>query len=213
MLVVDSLSKQFRDSLVFSDLSLSVSSGERLAIIGPSGSGKTTLLKCIAGLLQPEQGSIRTEKSVFNEDLFSLPAWQRQVGMVFQDLALWPHLTVAEHVSSVLRWTKTPVQARAAKLDDILSMLEIQELRSRYPEQLSGGQQQRLAFARLFAGAPKIILLDEAFKQMDERLRTLIWDNLQSLQDKNDVIILFTSHNKYEVEQYATNVFNMPVVE
>ena len=209
MLTVESISKKIEGNVILNDFSFSINSGERLALVGPSGSGKTTILKCIAGLLKTDTGKITCCNKVFNDTGIFLPPWERKIGMVFQDLALWPHLTIKQHLDYVFKWIKYEKSQRNYRLNYLLTLLEIEQFKMRYPHQLSGGQQQRLALARLLASEPAIALLDEAFNQLDSKLSEKIWKILIDLQSNNNLTIIFTSHDRDAVNQYSTNTVNL----
>lgn len=209
MLRVESISKNLGGNEVFNDLSLSVEAGQRLALVGPSGSGKTTVLKCIAGLIQIDLGKIVWRGKVFNDRKTFVSPWKRKVGMVFQDLALWPHLSVEQHLGSVFKWIKYKKERREQRLSYLLDLLEMDHFKLRYPHQLSGGQQQRLAIARLLAAEPEIALLDEAFNHLDAKLNEKIWSILIELQSNNDLTIIFTSHDNDTVDRFSTNLVNL----
>jgi len=209
VLTVESISKKIDGDVILSDFSVSVTPGERLAIVGPSGSGKTTILKCIAGLLVTDSGKITSGKQVFNDSDVFLPPWERKIGMVFQDLALWPHLSVKQHIDYVLKWIKYNKDRRKERLNYLLTLFEIEQFKMRYPHQLSGGQQQRLALVRLMASEPKIALLDEAFNQLDSTLSDKIWEILMDLQSESTLTIIFTSHEQDTINRYSTKTVNL----
>jgi iron(III) transport system ATP-binding protein len=173
MVVIDAkkLSKRFKETLAVKSCDLQVGSGEILALLGPSGSGKTTLLRLIAGFERPDQGEIsiagRTVVDVARG--VWLPAEDRGVGMVFQDYALFPHLTVAQNVEFGLR--NSNKAARRARVAELLKLTEMSHCANRYPHELSGGQQQRVALARALAPRPGVVLLDEPFNGLDPDLR------------------------------------------
>lgn len=172
-LVVDNVQKWLGGLQILSGASFTAQKGRIVALLGASGSGKTTLLRCIAGLEQPEIGAIRiggTAVLDHQADL-ALPPEQRQIGLVFQSYALWPHKTVLENVAYGLKLRKVAAAEIKAKVEAILDKLGLAHLAARYPDQLSGGQQQRVAICRALVYEPKVLLLDEPLSNLDAKLR------------------------------------------
>jgi sulfate/thiosulfate transport system ATP-binding protein len=203
---VQDVSKSFEGQPVLDRVSLSVAKGEFVALLGPSGSGKTTLLNIIAGLTQPDSGSLRVD----GEDITRLPAGQRRFGMVFQSYALFRHMTVAENVGFGLRVaprrTRTNRMARSEKVRALLEMVELEELGSRYPAQLSGGQRQRVAMARALAIDPRLLLLDEPFSALDAKVRVTLRRSVRNLQKKVGVSAILVTHDQSEAWALADRV-------
>ena len=170
---IQNLTKRYGDMLALNDVSLTIESGEFLILLGPSGCGKTTLLRCIAGLETPDEGEIIIgDKVVFSsEKNIFIPPGDRNLGMVFQSYALWPHMTVRDNMKFGLDVIKMPVQQADKRLAKVLTDLGMSELRDRYPSELSGGQQQRVALGRLLAAEPAVFLMDEPLSNLDARLR------------------------------------------
>ena len=162
-LSIQGISKSFGATPVLRDINLTVESGDLFFILGASGCGKSTLLRIIAGLETPDSGSILAD----GRDLSHLPAHLRGIGMVFQQYALWPHMTVAQNVSFGLEVQRVPARERPARVSDALDLVRMNDLGARYPHEISGGQQQRVALARALAVRPKIVLLDAPLSNLD----------------------------------------------
>lgn len=172
-LVVDNVQKWLGGLQILSGASFAAEKGRIVALLGASGSGKTTLLRCIAGLEQPEIGRIAIGGRTVLDDQakVALPPEQRQIGLVFQSYALWPHRTVFDNVAYGLKLRKTPQAEVKARVEAILDKLGLGHLAARYPDQLSGGQQQRVAICRALVYEPKVLLLDEPLSNLDAKLR------------------------------------------
>src|SRR5262245_9915019 len=167
ILEINALNKGFGKQPVLEDINLSVESGEFLTFLGPSGSGKTTLLRLIGGFERPDGGRIVLEGT----EISQLPPHKRQVNTVFHSYALFPHLTVFQNIAFGLQNIKVPKAAISRKVEQALDMVQLEGYGSRFPEQLSGGQQQRVALARALVMEPKVLLLDEPFGALDQKLR------------------------------------------
>jgi ABC-type Fe3+/spermidine/putrescine transport system ATPase subunit len=180
---IERVSKRFHGHLAVDDVSLSISQGELVTILGPSGCGKTTLLRMVAGLLDPDQGRIALGDRVIADPAarVRVPVEKRGVGLVFQDYALWPHLTVRQHLSFPLELRRVRGAQAAARVGELLRLVRLDGLGERLPGQLSGGQQQRVALARALAADAQLLLLDEPLSNLDARLRQAMRDELQSL--------------------------------
>lgn len=186
------------DGSILDNFSMSVEKGEIVGILGSSGCGKSTLLRLIAGLEVPCKGCISIcNRTMVDEQTFVEPE-HRGVGMVFQDYALFPHLTVAQNIAFGLH--RLPKHERKARLEEMLEMVELTELRHRYPHELSGGQQQRVAFARALAPNPSILLMDEPFSNLDADLKEKIRAELKELLKKAATVCIFVSHDQRDVE-------------
>lgn len=175
-------------------ISLQVHQGEFLTLLGPSGSGKTTLLQLVVGLLTPTQGRI----VLAGNDITSLPPERRNMGVVFQNYALFPHMTVAENIAYPLRLRRVPVRERIEKVDDALRMVELDGLGHRRVNQLSGGQQQRVAIARALAYEPDILLMDEPLGALDRALREAMQRELRDLQQRLRFTCVYVTHDQDE---------------
>lgn len=183
------------------DVSFEVKEGEILALVGESGSGKTTLLRLIAGLEHPDSGKISLSGQVIVEGKKSVPAHQRQVGMVFQDYALFPHLTILENVKFGLSKGNTDQIAL-----DTLKLVGLTEDFSKYPHQLSGGQQQRVALARAIAPNPKILLMDEPFSNLDAMLKDQVREEIRQIIKKTGITAIFVTHDTKDALSTADRI-------
>jgi iron(III) transport system ATP-binding protein len=193
-LEVRGLLKRFGDTEVLRGAELAVPAGSIMALLGPSGCGKTTLLRCIAGLERAEGGEVRVgDRRVSGADTF-VPPERRRIGMVFQDWALFPHLSVARNVGFGL----TKDQRRSGRVAEALEMVHLEPFADRMPGTLSGGQQQRVALARALANRPEIVLLDEPFSNLDATLRVRIRTEVQRLLRDLGVTALFVTHDQEE---------------
>ncbi|GAB5603451.1 ABC transporter ATP-binding protein [Thermus sp. FJN-A] len=183
-------------------LELSLQKGEVLALLGPSGSGKSTLLKLIAGLLSPDRGFVRFE----GQDLTPLPPEGRKVGFLFQDYALFPHLTVAENIAFALVEARWPKGAREGRVRELLERMELGPHAAKRPQELSGGEQQRVALARALANRPRLLLLDEPLGALDLRLREELLFFLRRTLREEGVTTLLVTHDQGEAFLLAHRV-------
>jgi sulfate transport system ATP-binding protein len=202
---VRGLHKAFDGNPVLRDVSLDVPDGELVALLGPSGCGKTTLLRIIAGLEVPDAGEVLHR----GEDVSAYSARERNVGVVFQHYALFRHMTVAENVAFALRVRKRPRAEVDARVGELLSLVQLDGYRHRYPSQLSGGQRQRVALARALATSPRILLLDEPFGALDARVRQELRRWLRRLHDELHVTSVFVTHDQEEAFEVADRVVLM----
>jgi sulfate transport system ATP-binding protein len=208
---VRGLQKQFGKVVVCDNLNLDIASGELVALLGPSGSGKTTLLRIIAGLEFSEPGSGRIK--FHGEDVTDLPAGKRGVGFVFQHYALFRHMTVAQNIAFGLtvqpRRERQSKEAIAARVQELLKLIQLPDLGNRYPAQLSGGQRQRVALARALAVQPKVLLLDEPFGALDAQVRKDLRRWLRHFQREIGVTTIFVTHDQEEALELADEVVVM----
>lgn len=200
------LSKAYRGApRALDSVDLDVAAGELLVVVGPSGSGKTTLLRLIAGLEQPTQGTIR-----FGErDLTRVPPHQRQVAMVFQDLALYSHLRVRENLAFGLAEERKPApgsQPTAERVLEVAQMLGIQQLLDRYPAKLSGGEQQRVALGRAIARRPAVLLFDEPLSSLDTKRRRTLRQEIKAVQRQLAVPAIYVTHDEDDALALADRV-------
>ncbi len=193
-LVVDGLCKRYGGEMVLDRIGFSIAEGEVLALLGHSGSGKTTTLRLIAGLEVPDAGEI----SLFGRRVERLPARERNLGVIFQNYALFPRMTVAENIAFGLRIRGISRADRDRVVADLLGMIGLVEQREKYPSQLSGGQQQRVAIARALAYRPAMLLFDEPFSALDPRTRAGLRREIRSLLRKLRVPALFITHDQEE---------------
>ena len=187
---------------VLTDVSIAIEPGEFFALLGPSGSGKSTLLRLLAGFLRPQSGAIR----VSGEDVTRIAPWERDIGMVFQNYALWPHMTVAANVAFGLEERRLPRSDIARRTAAALELVGLAEYGARRPGQLSGGQQQRVALARTIAIEPKVLLLDEPLSNLDAKLRIHMRAELLALQRKLGITTIFVTHDQEEALSIADRV-------
>ena len=194
---VSHVSKRLGAHQALTDVSLEVASGDAMVILGPSGSGKTTLLRMVAGLEVPDSGTITVHGTrVAGSGRNLVPPHERGLGFVFQDLALWPHLTVAENLGFVLGSARVPRAERASRGQRALDMMQIGPLGSRYPHQISGGEQQRVALARALVGQPRVLLLDEPFSSLDPELRATLRAELHQVRRELRVTMVYVTHDR-----------------
>ena len=206
-ITLNTLNYAYDDHRLLKDFSLSVKSGERLVLLGPSGCGKTTILRLIAGFMAPQQGSILLEgKTVSRDGAILVAPEHRNLGMVFQDLALWPHLSVKGNIEFGLKARKVPRQTRELKIREILTLTGLQGYESRMPSELSGGQQQRVALARALVLEPHILLMDEPLSSLDWELNRRLRQEILALQQKLGFTMLYVTHNREEAFEIATRV-------
>ena len=198
---------------ILTGLDLSLGKNEILCLLGPSGCGKTTTLKLIAGLLPPTQGSIEINGHVVDSESLNLAPEKRNVGMIFQDYALFPHLTVTDNILFSLH--KQSQSKQKEKLDYVLDLVNLTEFASRYPHQLSGGQQQRVAIARALACSPELLLLDEPFSNIDSQVRHHLIEEMRGLLKSHNMSAIFVTHSKEEAFAFADRlaVFHQGKIE
>ena len=209
-LAIANVSKRFGSHQALMDVSLGVAAGEAVGILGPSGCGKTTLLRLIAGLEVPDSGEIRLAGAkVSGAGCAWVPAHERGIGFVFQDLALWPHLTVQKNLDFVLESAKTPRADRKARARDVMTLVRIELLSARYPHELSGGEQQRVALARALVGQPRVLLFDEPLSSLDAELRATLRAELARLQRALRVTTVYVTHDREDVAVLADRVVEM----
>lgn len=193
-LVLEEISKTFRGTEVLNDIRLQVETGELICLLGPSGSGKSTILRLIGGFEQPDVGIIQLD----GEQIQDAPPNKRNIGFVFQDYALFPHLTVQENVAFGLKCKKVPRAEAQERIRSVLRLVGLTGLEKRYPKQLSGGQQQRVAIARVVALRPSVLLLDEPLSNLDAKLRRQIRLELRTLQQELGITTIMVTHDQEE---------------
>jgi ABC-type Fe3+/spermidine/putrescine transport system ATPase subunit len=194
LLSIRSVSKQFGKHVVLNNISLDVAEGEFLTILGESGSGKTTLLRIIAGFESARSGEVW----MGSERLDTLPPYQRRVNTVFQNYALFPHLTVEENVAYGPRVARTPVDEIRSRVDEALAKVQMQAFAKYKPSKISGGQQQRVALARALVNRPQLLLLDEPLSALDANLRRQMQMELKTLQREVGITFIFVTHDQEE---------------
>ena len=217
------MSKNFGATPVVKGVDITVEKGEFVSLLGPSGCGKTTILRMVAGFDQPNSGEVFLN----NRDITHLKPAQRELGMVFQDYALFPNMTVGENIGFGLKVAKKETGEIRQRVGEMLELVKLSGLHGRMPYQLSGGQQQRVALARALANRPRVLLLDEPLSALDAQIRISVRDEIKSLQKSLGITTLFVTHDQEEalamsdrtviinegkVEQIDTpqNVYNQP---
>lgn len=189
------------------NFSLQIEKGEVISILGRSGSGKSTVLRLLAGLEKPEKGRLVIQDEVLFDNKTFLQPEKRGIGMVFQDYALFPHLTVAENILfGLFRMKKSDKKKR---LEEVLELVELQDFGKRYPHQLSGGQQQRVAIARAVAPNPHLILLDEPFSNLDAELQGKIREELRDILKKANITSIFVTHDEKDAHILADRIVRL----
>jgi putative spermidine/putrescine transport system ATP-binding protein len=199
---VRGVSKAYGASIVLQPMELKVFAGELLAVLGPSGSGKTTLLQLICGLIEPTGGRLIID----GRDETDNPADKRDIGVVFQNYALFPHLTVRENVAFPLQMRRIPAREVRERVDATLAMVGLSEFAKRFPRELSGGQQQRVALARCFVYQPSLILMDESLSALDKKLRDSMRIEIKRLHRETSATIIFVTHDQEEALALADRI-------
>ena len=202
---VENARKQFGDFVALDDVSLEVRDGSLTALLGPSGSGKSTLLRVIAGLEEPDAGTV----VISGEEMTRVPVQNRNVGFCFQHYAAFKHMTVRGNVAFGLSIRKKPKKAIDERVDQLLKLVQLEGFADRYPSQLSGGQRQRMALARALAVEPKVLLLDEPFGALDARVRMELRQWLRRLHDEVHVTTIFVTHDQEEAMDVAEQIVVM----
>jgi len=205
MIDVQSVGKRFGDFVALEDVSLEVPDGSLVALLGPSGSGKSTLLRIVAGLEQPDFGSV----VIGGEDVTPVPPQKRGIGFVFQHYAAFKHMTVRDNIAFGLKIRKTPRDQIRDRVKELIRLVQLQGMAHRYPSQLSGGQRQRMALARALAAEPKLLLLDEPFGALDATVRKELRTWLRHLHDEVNVTTIFVTHDQEEALDVAEQIVVM----
>jgi ABC-type Fe3+/spermidine/putrescine transport system ATPase subunit len=201
------VTKRFGQRTVVDNVSLDIAEGETVALLGASGCGKTTTLRLVAGLEEPDSGEIWIAgERVAANGRNLVPPGARGVGFVFQDLALWPHLTVAGNLKFVLSSAGVPKRERAERVDETLRLMRIDRFARNYPSELSGGEQQRVAIARAIIANPSLLLLDEPMSSLDAELKADLLAELKNLQRALDATTVYITHDRVEALALAQRV-------
>ncbi|MGB0899131.1 MAG: ABC transporter ATP-binding protein, partial [Psychrobium sp.] len=203
-LTISNLSSQYDDKAVITGLSLTLEQDEIVALLGPSGCGKTTLLRAIAGLQSITAGEIKLGDVVMTTPMQSLPSEKRNIGMIFQDYALFPHLNVTDNIAFGLQ--KIAKSQQGDIVQEMLRLVKLQGYGDRFPHELSGGQQQRVAIARALAYKPQLMLLDEPFSNIDSQSRGEIMQEMRQILKAQGVPALFVTHSKDEAFAFADKI-------
>jgi iron(III) transport system ATP-binding protein len=204
------VTKRFGNRIVVDRISLEITEGEVAALLGPSGSGKTTILRLIAGLEKPDSGEVwLAGKRVAASGQNLSPPSSRGIGFVFQDLALWPHLTVEGNLDFVLSCARMKRADRQERIGEVLRMVHALPFAKSYPAQLSGGEQQRAAIARAIVGEPQLLLLDEPMSSLDSNLKASLLHELATLQKALKITTVYVTHNREEAAALAHRVVSI----
>jgi iron(III) transport system ATP-binding protein len=200
------VTKRFGNHLVVDNISLEIADKEFVTLLGPSGCGKTTTLRMIAGFLQPDAGEIRVGGQTISDATFMLPPERRNMGMVFQNYAVWPHMTVFQNVAFGLEMKNVPQREIKTRVERMLDVVDLAGLGTRYPSQLSGGQQQRVALARALVVEPTILLLDEPLSNLDAKLREQMRFTIKDLQRRTGITFIYVTHDQAEAMAMSDRV-------
>jgi iron(III) transport system ATP-binding protein len=199
---MEGIGKCYGDQWVVRDVNLHIKAGDFFTFLGPSGCGKTTLLRMIAGFAIPDEGLVYLD----DQEVSRTPPWQREIGMVFQNYALWPHMTVFENVAFGLRERKIPRGEINQRVNRVLEMVDLKGRETRRPSQLSGGQQQRVALARTLVIQPRVLLLDEPLSNLDAKLRVEMRLELLKLQSELGITTIYVTHDQEEALAMSTKI-------
>lgn len=210
-IIIRNLTKRYGEATALDNVSLEIEPGEFLVLLGPSGCGKTTLLRCLAGLETPDKGEIIIGDNVVfdNSKKINIAPGKRELGMVFQSYALWPHMTVYDNLKFGLDVLKAPKNEASDRLDKVLGDVGLSDLAGRYPSELSGGQQQRVALARLLVTQPNVFLMDEPISNLDARLRMDMRVELKRFQAETGSTTVYVTHDQTEAMTMSTRVVVM----
>ena len=208
---IKNINVSYGSNHVLKDINLNIKNKDFYTFLGPSGCGKTTLLRLIAGFEKSQSG----ELFIGGKEISNSNPWERDVGMVFQNYALWPHMTVYKNISFGLEEKKIKNSEIQKRVADVLDLVDLKDLGKRYPYQLSGGQQQRVALARTLVVKPKVLLLDEPLSNLDAKLRVQMRKELLDLHNKIDITTIFVTHDQEEANAMSSNlaIFNEGIVQ
>ena len=201
-ILVENISKTFGNYQALSQVNLEIKNGSLVGLLGPSGSGKSTLLRILAGLEIPDSGRIWLE----GQDATKFSLQQREIGFVFQNYALFPHLTVSKNISFGLDIRNIDINIKKQRVQELLQLVQLEKFADRYPHQLSGGQRQRIALARALAVEPKVLLLDEPFAALDAKIRKQLRSWLRTLHQQISVTTVFVTHDHQEAMELAHEI-------
>ena len=196
ILKIENLSLSFKDQEVLKNINLSLDLGERVSILGESGSGKSSLLRCIAGFENINNGKISLKNEIVSSETFLLPTEKRGVGMVVQEKALFPHLTVKKNILFGIESNSNKNEI----VSELAELFKIEKLLDKLPGQISGGEQQRVAFARSLAPSPSLLMLDEPFSALDDKLKQELYYELDKIFEKQELSILLVTHDREEAQ-------------
>jgi spermidine/putrescine ABC transporter ATP-binding subunit len=196
------IAKRYGDVAALNPLDLQIHEGEFLTLLGPSGCGKTTTLRLLAGFIRPSEGSILFGE----EEVTSLPPQHREIGMVFQDYALFPHMTIADNIGFGLVERRRPAKEIKARVEELLGLVKLANVGHRYPSELSGGQQQRIAVARAVAHAPRVLLMDEPLGALDLKLRETMQFEIRRIQQELKITTVYVTHDQTEAMNMSDRI-------
>jgi multiple sugar transport system ATP-binding protein len=199
---IENLTKKYENTKALDNFSLEIKSGEFMVLLGPSGCGKTTAVRCIAGLISPSSGQIYIGDKLVND----LPPKDRDVAMVFQNFALYPHMSVYDNIAFPLKMKKKSKLYVEQKINDVADLLGMKDLLGRKPKELSGGQMQRVALGRALVREPKVFLMDEPLSNLDAKLRMYMRTEIKKLQKKVGITTLYITHDQIEAMSMADKV-------
>lgn len=207
-IIIKNLTKKFGDVVAVNNVTLTIDPGTFLTLLGPSGCGKTTLLRCISGLEDPDEGEIFIgDKLIYSSYKgISLPPGKRDLGLVFQNYALWPHMTVYKNITFALEIQKLSKEEMDKRVKESLAEVQMDGYEKRYPREMSGGQQQRIALARMLAYRPKVFLMDEPLSNLDARLRMDMRTELKRLHHVSNATTVYVTHDQMEAMTMSTNI-------
>lgn len=210
-LTIEHLTKKFGDFTALDDISMEIKDGEFLAILGPSGCGKTTLLRIIGGFEVPTKGIVNMEENLWSSPEKNVPVEKRNLGMVFQSFALWPHMTVREHVEFPLNSRRCTMTAKEKKeaADKAIQAVGLSSMEKRFPGELSGGQKQRVALARAIVARPSILLMDEPLSALDAELKISMRKEIQDIHKMTGATIVYVTHDQSEALAMADRMLIM----
>ncbi len=203
--VLDHITKQFDDVIAVNDFSAVLESGELVCLLGPSGCGKSTILNMLSGILPVTRGTIMFD----NDDVTTMPPEKRGIGLVFQNYALYPHMTVMGNICFPLETQRVPKSERIERANAIAKLVHVDMLMNRRPAELSGGQQQRVAIARALVKNPRLLLLDEPLSNLDARLRLEMREEIRRIQQKTGVTTIFVTHDQEEAMSISDRIILM----
>ena len=202
---IDNVTKKFGHTTAVSNFAAELQDGHLICLLGPSGCGKSTLLNMLCGIIPVTEGQIFFD----DKDVTKLPPDQRNIGMVFQNYALYPHMTVAENIAFPLEVQKVKKEERKARVEEIAKLVHVDNLLRRYPSELSGGQQQRVAIARAMVKKPQLLLMDEPLSNLDARLRLEMREEIRRIQKETGVTTVFVTHDQEEAMSISDSILLM----
>ena len=205
ILKIENLSLSFKDQEVLKNINLSLDLGERVSILGESGSGKSSLLRCIAGFENINKGKISLKNEIVSSETFMLPTEKRGVGMVVQEKALFPHLTVKKNILFGIESNSNKNEI----VSELAELFKIEKLLDKLPGQISGGEQQRVAFARSLAPSPSLLMLDEPFSALDDKLKQELYYELDKIFEKQELSILLVTHDREEAQILTSRLLKL----